>query len=94
MLDLNKKIFNDTNWNDFIVIEGMECYMMIVQLNSNGEVDYTVFDGTGTEKDGGVYEADNITYKELFSFAGFDMFNEHAKLWEGDEAQEYIDNIF
>lgn len=93
MLDLNEKIFNDTNWNDFIVIEGMECYMMVVQLNSDGEVDYTVFDGTGTEEDGGVYESDNITYKELFRFAGFDMFNECSKLWEGDEAKEYIDSV-
>ena len=93
MLNLKENIFNDKNWNDYIVIEGAECYMMVVQLNSDGEVDYTIFDGTGTEEDGGVYEADNITYGELFSFSGFDKFNEHAKIWEGDEAKNYVENI-
>lgn len=91
--NLQKKIFNDFNLNDQIVIEGSDCYMMVVQINSDGEVDYTVYDGYGSDLDGGVYEANNITYKDLFAFAGFDKFNEQSKLWEGEMKDDYLDNI-
>lgn len=91
--NLQKKVFNDFNRNDQIVIEGDDCYMMVVQINSNGEVDYTVYDGYGSDLDGGIYEADNITYKDLFNFTGFDKFNEQSRLWEGEMKDDYLDGL-
>lgn len=67
----------------------------MLNLNENifNEVDYTVFDGTGTELDGGVYSEENVSYKDLFEFVGFDKFNNHAKIWKGDTAREYVNNV-
>lgn len=91
--NLQKKIFNEFNQNDRIVIEGSDCYMMVVQINSDDEIDYTVYGSYGSELDGGIYEDNNVTYKDLFAFAGFDKFNEQSKLWEGYLKYDYLDGL-
>lgn len=93
ILNLNMEVFNSSTFSDHVVIEGKNGYMMVVQINSDGEIDYTVYDDNCSDIDGGVYENDNITYKELFEFAGFIEFDGMSRLLCDEDKEEYLERL-
>ena len=94
MIDLKEYIFNKDNYNDIIVIEGSECYMLVIQINSNDEIDYTIYDGYGNDLDGGIITDLVVQYGELFRFISIDKFNETSRILKSDEKENYLEGLY
>lgn len=93
MLSLRKKIFNKDSGAE-VVVKDKDGNGMVIQINSCNEIDYTVYDKHGHDVDGGIFEADNATFAQLFAFAGFDSFNRSSVLLSRIEAEEYVESLY